>query len=89
MQYLIGVGCAFGYTIMLSFIIVITRKMRKIHFSVILFYYGLIAAILLALWLAFEYTVDFYDQFKDGLRLTTYDQYQWLLILGCLLTNTI
>ncbi|GFR00652.1 solute carrier family 35 member G1 [Trichonephila clavata] len=44
-NYFVGLGCAFGCVIILSITIVSLRKMRDVHFSVVLVYFGVIGAI--------------------------------------------
>ncbi|GFY70336.1 solute carrier family 35 member G1 [Trichonephila inaurata madagascariensis] len=44
-NYYAGLGCAFGCVIILSVTIVSLRKMKDVHFSVVLVYFGVIGAI--------------------------------------------
>ena len=74
--------------ILASTITVITRKLREIHFSLMMFSYGFIATLSLGVYLILEYLI-FKSQFLDGMRLFSYDKDQWILLMWVSLVNAI
>ena len=92
-QYLFGLLMIYLTNLGFSGITVMTRKMKDIHFSILLFYYGLIASTSVALFLTLEYLIQSsngnYSTVNDectSLRLFCYDLTQWstLLVIGVL-----
>ena len=56
---------------------VITRKLREIHFSLMMFHYGVFSTFVLSIWTLFEFAVFTQD---SGLRLIQYSSDQYLLL---------
>jgi len=57
---------------MVSAIGVMTRILKDIHFSIVMFYYSFIASMALMTCLAIEF-LYWSDNFNDGMRMFTYD----------------
>jgi drug/metabolite transporter (DMT)-like permease len=53
-EYLIGLSCILTTAFMYSFIGVITRRLREIHFSLMMFHYGWITSLILIIYLLFQ-----------------------------------
>ena len=53
---------------------VVTRFLKDIHFSVIIFHYTIFASILIFIYLTFEYLLNKPD-FPDGPRILTYNKF--------------
>lgn len=51
---LLGLGCSLTMSFCYSLISVLTRKMQKIHYSVVLFYYGVFSVVTLTVALVIE-----------------------------------
>ena len=75
---------------------VLTRKMKELHFSVMMFHYGLFATIFCLVWMIAEYVIQSrngsYKSVSEeciGFRLFCYSSSQWELLLAIGLINAI
>jgi hypothetical protein len=85
-------GMMFTTAICFSSIAVMTRKMKEIHFSLLMFHYGLFASVILGSWLVGEYFWGAYhgtllpESECSTIKLFCYDwlQYIELIVIGIL-----
>ena len=63
---------------------VCTRKLKQLHFSIIMFTYAWVASLILIVFLTIEY---FVTQFGQIPRIFTYSRENYLLMFGCALFN--
>ena len=61
-SYLFGVSMVFTTSLAFSTITVITRKIKAVHFSLMMFHYGLFTTIFCLVWL----TTEFFIQSNNG-----------------------
>ena len=83
----------FTTSLAFSTITVITRKIKSVHFSLMMFYYGLFASIVLICWLSIEFLFfsenTNYSCSPGKLRLLCYNSHQWFLLLAVAINNSI
>ena len=79
-SYLFGVSMVFTTSLAFSTITVITRKIKAVNFSLMMFYYGLFASIVLLCWLITEFILfsgndkySFQECESGKLRILCYD----------------
>ena len=65
---------------------VITRKLREIHFSLMMFHYGMFGTVLLSTWTLIEFGAFTKE---DGLRIIQYSKEQYLLLFLTGILNAI
>ena len=53
--YIFGVVCIIIHAWCAATVVVATRFMKEIHFTVVMFHYGLISSLILIIWLIAEY----------------------------------
>lgn len=92
-QYLFGLLMIYLTNLGFAGITVMTRKMKEIHFSILLFYYGMIASTVVGVYLGLEYLVQSVNgtytpvnSTCTSFRFLCYNSTQWgtLLIIGVL-----
>ena len=76
--------CAFFYSI----IIILTRKMKDVHFSLVMFHYGFLASIILIIWIVLKYVIYMSD-YPNGPQIFTYDAEQWKLLITMSVANAV
>jgi len=91
-EYLIGIMCALVAALGFSGISIITRKIKEVHFSIMMFWYGIFAASMYFLGLVLEYNIigrNYADQSCQSFRLLCYDSHQWKLMLSAAFCNAV
>ena len=53
-------------------VIILTRKMKDVHFTLVMFHYGFIASVILIVWLTIHYLTNLKD-YPNGPRIFAYD----------------
>ena len=85
---MIGLLCIFTTSWCAAIVVVLTRYLKEIHFSIMMFHYGWTASFVLMVWLIFEFIV-WNNSFTNGFRLFTYSLYQWLLLIVIAIFNAL
>lgn len=95
-EYLFGLSMIFCTSWCFSAVTVITRKIKELHFSLLMFHYGLFATILLTIVIIGEYLVTDHKTYRHGLpnscttiRLFCYDATQWFLLIFVAIFNSV
>ena len=78
-QYAFAMVCVFACSFLGSIILTLTRFLKNLHFTLVMFHYGWISSVILTAWLLAEYLTD-PSRFPQGLRLLTYNLNQWGLL---------
>jgi drug/metabolite transporter (DMT)-like permease len=85
---MMGLAAVITTSFATSITIVTTRYLEKIHFTLIMFHYALIASCVFFIYMLIEY-ISQPSSFPDGFRLFTYDIEQWKLLALMAVFNTI
>ena len=86
--YVVGMVCVLCTSWCASAVTAITRYLKDIHFSVIMFYYGLSASIILMVWLVLEYFIWLYPAGKP-FRMLHYSLADWSLLTIIAILNAV
>ena len=85
--YIFGLVCIVIHAWCAATVVVATRFMKDIHFTLVMFHYGLISSVILILCLVAEYFM-YKSSFPNGFRLFTYDLNQWALLVIIAIINS-
>lgn len=92
-SYLLGIMCALIAALGCSGIAIVTREIKEVHFSIMMFWYGIFAASIYFTTLLAEYQLsakyDFIDETYPGFRLLCYNFHQWTLMLSAVFCNAV
>jgi hypothetical protein len=84
-------GMMFTTAVCFSSIAVMTRKMKEIHFSLLMFHYGLFASVILGSYLIIEFIKAYYQGHLSEdcptFRLFCYDWKQWIQLIAIGILN--
>ena len=85
LDYILGLTCILITSWIASIVVVVTRFLKDIHFSLIMFHYGWIASLTLFLWLIIEQVTNPSSLFQDiniiwRLTLTQYNTEQYFIL---------
>jgi drug/metabolite transporter (DMT)-like permease len=95
-QYIFGMSMMLVTACCFSGVTVMTRKMKEIHFSLLMFHYGAFASTLIGAYLIIEFiaksnngTYDAVSEDCTTFRLFCYDSAQWFLLLAVGICNAV
>ena len=89
MNYTIGVVCIVITSITWSLANILTRLIKKVHFSLVMFHYGWLASSILLIYLAAEHVIKEETPFETTMRFLTYNFEQAKLLFGLSLVNAL
>ena len=84
----LGLIFMFVVAFLYSLIIILTRKMKGLHFTLVMFHYGLCASGILLVWLIIHYLTNL-EEYPNGPRLLTYDRSQWFQLIAIAVINSV
>ena len=87
-EFTIGMICIFTTSWMYSLVGVLTRKVKDIHFSLMMFHYGWVASLTILIYLVIEH-VMISESILSPLRMFTYSKEQYILLVTLSLFNAL